>query len=103
MTTTTGPGQSPVFGLQRPGTSEARSSLERIYGGDADAKWRELLEDAGLTGLGALDADAEFVRIVDAFLRSDDPIVGLCGQALKIRHETYRHLSSASDLIGGTK
>lgn len=104
MTMTEGRGPAAVYGLQQPGAAEARSSLERIYGPEADAKWRDLLHDAGLDGgLGILDADAEFTRIVDAFLRSGDQIVGLCGQALKIRQETYRHLSSASDHIGGSK
>lgn len=101
MTASADPDLVPAYGFHRPGASEARSSLERIYGADADGKWLEILKDAGLDQHGPLDADAEFTRIVDAFLRNADPVVGLCGQALKIRQETFRHLCQASTHIGG--
>ena len=101
MTTTAETGYVPAYGFHRPGTSEARASLERIYGADAAAKWTELLRAAGLDTSGPLDADAEFARIVEAFLKNAGPDDSMCGQALKIRRETYRHLSEASSHIGG--
>ncbi len=101
MTTTAETGSVPAYGFHRPGTSEARASLERIYGSDAAAKWTELRRTAGLDTSGPLDADAEFGRIVEAFLKNADPVVSLCGQALKIRQATYRHLSEARAHIGG--
>jgi hypothetical protein len=101
MTTTTDPGFVPAYGFHRPDSSDARSSLERLYGAEASAKWAELLRGAGLDASRPLDAEAEFGRIVDAFLKSADPVVCLCGQALKIRRATYRHLSEASTHIGG--
>lgn len=103
MTASIRPDFVPAYGFRRPGAAEARSSLERIYGADADRKWVEILRTAGLDAHGPLDADAEFSRIIEAFLASDDPVVGLCGQALKIRQQTFRHLSEASAHIGGAK
>jgi hypothetical protein len=101
MTTSADPDFVPAYGFKRPGAHDARSSLDRIYGDDGDRKWIEILADAGLDANGPLDADAEFGRIVAAFLRNADPVVGLCGQALKIRQETFRHLCQASTHIGG--
>lgn len=92
-----------AYGLRRPDRNEARASLARIYGDEADRLWRGIVRGIGLDERTAPNSDAELTMIVDAFLSNEDPVVGLCGQALKIRQETFRHLSSASDHIGGPR
>jgi hypothetical protein len=103
MTMTADPDYVPAYGFRRPDRNEARSSLERIYGDEADRLWAEIVRGLGLDVRTAPNTDEEFTRIVDAFLDNEDPVVGLCGQALKIRQETFRHLSSASDHIKGAQ
>ena len=97
--TSSEPARIAAYGFNRPDAAEARASLVRVFGAQAAPVWTSLLRDAGLERVGVLDVDAEFGRLVDAFLRSPDPVVGLCGQALRIRQQTFQHLSTTHDVM----
>ena len=87
-----------AYGLARPGWDEALASLERVFGVDAASIWKALLATAGVADAARDDGDG-FVRLVAAFVAHEHPVVRLCGQALTIRIESFRHLADAQLLI----
>jgi hypothetical protein len=85
-----------VYNFSRPDLAEAQESLRNLYGGQADARWRSLLDTAGLTG-AETDAGA-FDRLVAAMLAAD-PVTALCGRALAIRSATFANLSQVYAVV----
>jgi len=97
MTTTAEPGCVAAYGFIQPTAEEARRSLERIYGAATPPVWAALVQQAGVAPLGTFDVATEVARLTEAFLHSGDPVVALCGRALQIRVDSYRHLTAAMD------
>jgi len=85
-----------VYNFSRPDLAEAQESLRNIYGGQAEARWRSLLDSAGLSG-AETDAEA-FDRLVAAMLKAD-PVTALCGRALAIRSATFVRLSEVHEVV----
>ena len=85
-----------VYDFARTDLAEARQSLRNIYGAEADARWRAVLDTAGLSGS---ETDPEsFDRLVDAMLKAD-PVTALCGRALAIRSTTFTRLTQVRDAV----
>lgn len=89
-----------VYGLTLPTLADARQGLLDAFADDPTVVpdlWSGLLAAAGLSASatgGATGLDA-IERLVDAFCRHADPVVALCGRALRIRVSTYTHLLAA--------
>lgn len=92
------PDRVAAYGLARPGWTEAQASLQRVFGPEAEANWRDLLATAGISQFGPVD-DGAFARLLAAFGAHPHPVVRLCGRALGIRVESFRHLADAHELI----
>jgi len=100
MSTTTSPrtataASTEAYGLRLPTVVDARAALERIYGPGADARWTELTAQATSGVARAVTVES----IVDVMLASEDGVIRLCGQAVKIRLRSFTHLAAASTLV----
>lgn len=100
MRTTTSPrtttAASPVaYGLRRPTVVDARAALERVYGQGADARWTELATVASAGTGTAVTVES----MVEVMLASEEGVVRLCGQAVKIRLHSFARLAAASTLV----
>jgi len=83
-----------AYGLARPDLTTAHDALARIFGADVTPIWLELLDAAEVANATAAD-DASFERVLAAIEGSERPVVRLCGRALRIRWQSYRHLAAA--------
>lgn len=89
-----------AYGLARPDCRSAHDALERIFGADVAPVWDELLAAAEVRDPRAND-EASFQRILAAIQGSAHPVVKLCGRALQIRWDSYRHLAAAQAQVDG--
>jgi hypothetical protein len=86
-----------VYGLNRPGLTEAHAALAEVFGAQrAGVLWRELTGAAGLegteTGPGALPA------LLAVMARGGD-VLALCAASLTIRLATFEKLSQVSTIV----
>ena len=88
-----------AYGLRRPASTDLRRAIDRIYGDDADALWREICTDAGISPLG----DQGYDRIVDSMYRHHDGAVRLCAESFMIRSNAFEHLFNAESIVGSTQ
>lgn len=89
-----------AYGLARPDCRSAHDALERIFGDEVAPVWHDLLAVAGVDDPNAND-DASFQRILAAIQDNAHPVVKLCGRALQIRWDSYRHLAAAQAQVEG--
>ena len=83
-----------VYDFARPDLAEAQESLRNVFGAEAQARWRSLLDAAGVSG----GEPGAFDRVVAAMLKAD-PVTALCGRALAIRAATFAHLTDVHEVV----
>ena len=84
------------YHMPRPGLTEAKAAVHRLYGHRSDDMWRALLAKAGLTGQ---ESDPAAVERMAETMMATDPVLELCGRSLIIRYRTYEYLLAAAAAI----
>ncbi len=92
---TTAPPKIAAYGLTAPTVDDAYAAVVRVHGSSATAIWPGISERA--TAL--VGPPPSVAGYISAMCDDGHPVIRLCGQALKIRHQSYAHLADVQDYI----